>query len=190
LLHGPGDTSVFQFHSLTLNFIDDSIYLPLREEDEEDAPEGFAQIPPLLKLLKCRGSEVEKCNMLLLLLVAGLEFSLPLSLIDETLHTANLDIIGGVNCVTLLQLPHEDLLLTASILLRLLFLLISIPLVSRTRGYKFQNRIYLEYFELNTEAEHFHLIQSSGVYSLHLFHMNPFQNQFLFVLCREMLSPE
>ena len=58
--------------------------------------------------------------MLLLLLVAGLEFSLPLSLIDETLHTANLDCIVGVNCVTLLQLPHEDLLLTASILLRLL----------------------------------------------------------------------
>ena len=58
--------------------------------------------------------------MLLLLLVAGLEFSLPLSLIDETLHTANLDTIGGVNCVTLLQLPHEDLLLTGSILLRYL----------------------------------------------------------------------
>ena len=56
--------------------------------------------------------------MLLLLLAAGLEFSLPLSLIDETLHTANLDNIGGVSCVTLLQLPHEDLLLTASVLLR------------------------------------------------------------------------
>ena len=89
-----------------------------REEEEEDAPQGFGQVPPLLKLLKCRSGEVEKCNMLLLLLAAGLEFSLPLSLIDETLHTANLDNIGGVSCVTLLQLPHEDLLLTASVLLR------------------------------------------------------------------------
>ncbi|KAL5258140.1 hypothetical protein ACHWQZ_G012930 [Mnemiopsis leidyi] len=104
-------------HSAVVNNSEGCDFLQSREEDEEDAPLGFGQVPPLLKLLKCRNSEVEKCNMLLLLLAAGLEFSLPLSLIDETLHTANLDNIGGVSCVTLLQLPHEDLLLTASVLL-------------------------------------------------------------------------
>ena len=81
-------------------------------------PGGFCKVPPLLKLLSCRESDAEKYNMLLLLLVAGLEFSLPVSLIEETLATANLASVGSVSCVELLQLPHEDLLLTCSILLR------------------------------------------------------------------------
>eukprot|EP00116_Pleurobrachia_bachei_P002558 sb/3462820/ len=60
------------------------------EDAQESPPGGFCKVPPHVKLLSCRESEAEKCNMLLLLLVAGLEFSLPVSLIEETLATANL----------------------------------------------------------------------------------------------------
>ena len=49
---------------------------------------------------------------------AGLEFSLPLTLLQETLRTASLANIGGVDCNALLELPHDQLLFTCSLLLR------------------------------------------------------------------------
>ena len=53
--------------------------------------------PLLLKLeslLKHREEEIEQCNMLLLLLLAYLEYSLPLDVMRATLETAKLTNIG------------------------------------------------------------------------------------------------
>ncbi|XP_041133375.1 uncharacterized protein LOC121330720 [Polyodon spathula] len=49
----------------------------------------------LLELMTARDKERNKCNMLLLILMATLEFSLPLELIQDTLRITNLSKIGN-----------------------------------------------------------------------------------------------
>lgn len=54
-------------------------------------------LPPNLEaLIKEREDEREQCNMLLLLLMAWLEYDLPISLMRATLETAKLNSIGLV----------------------------------------------------------------------------------------------
>ena len=45
-------------------------------------------------LVSVRSLEVERSNMLLILLLASLEFSLPLDLMQQMLQTSQLDYIG------------------------------------------------------------------------------------------------
>ena len=51
-------------------------------------------LPNLEVLMEERKEETEQCNMLLLLLIAGLEYNLPVSLMRATLETAKLNFIG------------------------------------------------------------------------------------------------
>ncbi|XP_075262230.1 uncharacterized protein LOC142353885 [Convolutriloba macropyga] len=67
-------------------------------------------------LLNVRSVEVERSNMLLILILASLEFTLPLHLVQEMLQTAQLDFLGGVNTVVLFEYPRRILVEMASIL--------------------------------------------------------------------------
>ena len=51
-------------------------------------------LPDLEILIEGRALETEQCNMLLILLMAGLEYDLPLNLMRATLETAKLNHIG------------------------------------------------------------------------------------------------
>ena len=53
--------------------------------------------PNLRCLFELRIKEVEQCNMLLLLMLASLEYSIPLEVLHSTLVTAKLTAIGYVN---------------------------------------------------------------------------------------------
>lgn len=50
--------------------------------------------PALQSLFDHREKEVEQCNMLLLLMLAGLEYSIPSKVMQTTLETAKLTSIG------------------------------------------------------------------------------------------------
>ncbi len=52
------------------------------------------QSPALQSLFDHREEEVEQCNMLLLLMLAGLEYSIPSKVMRTTLETAKLTSIG------------------------------------------------------------------------------------------------
>ena len=52
------------------------------------------QCPDLQSLFDHREHEVEQCNMLLLLMLAGLEYSIPSKVMQTTLETAKLTSIG------------------------------------------------------------------------------------------------
>ena len=56
---------------------------------KQDSP-----IPKLESLIAQRGNETEQCNMLLLLLLASLEYNLPRDVMKATLETAKLTEIG------------------------------------------------------------------------------------------------
>ncbi|XP_046581209.1 uncharacterized protein LOC124288684 [Haliotis rubra] len=58
-------------------------------------------------LLDVRPTDRERCNMLLLLLVASLEFVMPTHLVKETLETAKLGKIGKVYTMDLFLLPKD-----------------------------------------------------------------------------------
>ncbi|XP_071117853.1 uncharacterized protein [Haliotis cracherodii] len=58
-------------------------------------------------LLEVRPTDRERCNMLLLLLVASLEFVMPTHLVKETLETAMLGKIGKVYTMDLFLLPKD-----------------------------------------------------------------------------------
>ncbi|XP_028515009.1 uncharacterized protein LOC114575087 isoform X2 [Exaiptasia diaphana] len=49
-------------------------------------------------LINCRRNDQERCNMVLLLLVGSLEFSIPLSLVQHTLEVARLSNIEETRC--------------------------------------------------------------------------------------------
>ena len=54
------------------------------------------QVPNLQSLFEHRDREIEQCNMLLLLMLAGLEYSRPSEVMLATLDTAKLTIVGLV----------------------------------------------------------------------------------------------
>ncbi|XP_021342270.1 uncharacterized protein LOC110442803 isoform X3 [Mizuhopecten yessoensis] len=58
-------------------------------------------------LLEIRPTDLERCNMLLLLLVTSLEFVLPTHLVKETLDTAKLSKLGKVYTMDLFLLPRD-----------------------------------------------------------------------------------
>ncbi|XP_064604820.1 uncharacterized protein LOC135470042 [Liolophura sinensis] len=58
-------------------------------------------------ILTARPKCLEQCNMLLLLLAASLEFSLPAHLMKATLEASKLDRIGEVNTMDLFLLPRD-----------------------------------------------------------------------------------
>ncbi|XP_069128141.1 uncharacterized protein [Argopecten irradians] len=58
-------------------------------------------------LLEIRPTDLERCNMLLLLLVTSLEFVLPTHLVKETLDTAKLSKVGKVYTMDLFLLPRD-----------------------------------------------------------------------------------
>ncbi|XP_070564121.1 uncharacterized protein [Ptychodera flava] len=68
-------------------------------------------------LIDARPAERERCNMLLLLLVASLEFSIPSFLMNETLETAKLSLLGYVQCIDLFLLPRQERCQVVSVLL-------------------------------------------------------------------------
>ncbi|XP_078317601.1 uncharacterized protein LOC111119226 isoform X1 [Crassostrea virginica] len=68
-------------------------------------------------LLEARPEDRERCNMLLLFLVASLEFVLPTHLVKETLDTAKLNKIGQVFSMDLFLLPRDVRCLLVCILL-------------------------------------------------------------------------
>ena len=67
-------------------------------------------LPNLESLLEQREREMEQCNMLLLLLLAYLEYSLPVDVMRATLETAKLTNIGYVHtctCTCTLYIIHK-----------------------------------------------------------------------------------
>ena len=75
-----------------LSYLSYSIHqeLQLQQRHTHHAP----LLPDLEALIEERARETEQCNMLLLLLMAGLEYDLPLNLMRATLETAKLNFIG------------------------------------------------------------------------------------------------
>ncbi|CAH1775371.1 unnamed protein product [Owenia fusiformis] len=71
----------------------------------------------LEELVEHRLIEREACNMLLLFLVASLEFALPASLVQSTLQTSKLAVVGRVYTMDLFMLPRDMRCQVASILL-------------------------------------------------------------------------
>ncbi|XP_071799635.1 uncharacterized protein [Asterias amurensis] len=71
----------------------------------------------LESLLGARPIERDRCNVLLLLLIASLEFSLPTNLVQETLSAAKLMEIGGVDTIELFLMPRDHRCQIASLLL-------------------------------------------------------------------------
>ena len=57
-------------------------------------------LPNLESLLEQKEREMEQCNMLLLLLLACLEYSLPINVMRATLETAKLTSIGYIHVHT------------------------------------------------------------------------------------------
>jgi hypothetical protein len=74
-------------------------------------------VPELTQMMKGRETETEQSNMLLLLLLAHMEYGLPHDLVQATLETAKLTRIGGVECVSVFNLPSHMMLGVASLLL-------------------------------------------------------------------------
>ncbi|XP_038049525.1 uncharacterized protein LOC119723086 isoform X2 [Patiria miniata] len=68
-------------------------------------------------LLDARPKERDRCNVLLLLLVASLEFSLPTYLVQETLSAAKLTDVGGIKTLELFLMPRDHRCQIASLLL-------------------------------------------------------------------------
>ncbi|ESP05535.1 hypothetical protein LOTGIDRAFT_228077 [Lottia gigantea] len=69
------------------------------------------------ELLTVRNEEREKCNMLLIILVASLEFILPTHLVQETLEVAQLQKMGKVHTMDLFFLPRDIRCKVVSVLL-------------------------------------------------------------------------
>ncbi|XP_022101698.1 uncharacterized protein LOC110985171 isoform X2 [Acanthaster planci] len=68
-------------------------------------------------LLDVRPKERDRCNVLLLLLVASLEFVLPTYLVQETLSAAKLTDVGGVETIELFLMPRDHRCQVSSLLL-------------------------------------------------------------------------
>ncbi|XP_066298732.1 uncharacterized protein [Branchiostoma lanceolatum] len=68
-------------------------------------------------LIDMRQHDRERCNMLLLLFVASLEFSIPAYLMKETLEVAKLDYLGVLETMSMFLLPRDVRCRVVSILL-------------------------------------------------------------------------
>ena len=62
--------------------------------DEMQSTDHTLRSVHLQSLFKHRAKEIEQCNMLLLLMLAALEYSIPSQVIQATLETAKLTTIG------------------------------------------------------------------------------------------------
>lgn len=68
-------------------------------------------------LLAARKEDRDRCNVLLILLVASLEFTLPTFLVQETLGAATISGMGGCNTIELFLMPRDHRCQLASLLL-------------------------------------------------------------------------
>ncbi|XP_072023984.1 uncharacterized protein [Amphiura filiformis] len=68
-------------------------------------------------LLKVRPEDRDRCNVLLILLVASLEFALPTFLVQETLAAATISTIGNCDTIELFLMPRDHRCQVTSLLL-------------------------------------------------------------------------
>ncbi|XP_031561141.1 uncharacterized protein LOC116297119, partial [Actinia tenebrosa] len=94
-------------------------------------------------LISCRKNDQERCNMLLLLLVGSLEFSIPLSLVQQTLEITRLKNIDNVNTMDLFMFSRETRCRVASLFL-------SAVKIERDQNIEggLYNRLYLSLYDL------------------------------------------
>lgn len=69
---------------------------PLEQPNEDYTLKKSHQTPSIHSLFQQREKEVEQCNMLLLLMLAALEYSIPLEVLQATLETAKLATVGYI----------------------------------------------------------------------------------------------
>ena len=67
---------------------------PLEQPNEDYVLRKANQTPNIHSLFQRREKELEQCNMLLLLMLAALEYSIPLKVLQATLETAKLATVG------------------------------------------------------------------------------------------------
>nr|KAG5711826.1 hypothetical protein BaRGS_023590 [Batillaria attramentaria] len=94
------ETDWKRVHYLAQN-IQEDIILERRYTSSYTGKENF-----LVDLFTARMNDRERCNMVLLLLVASLEFVLPTHLVRDTLDTGKLLKLGTVNTMDLFLLPR------------------------------------------------------------------------------------
>ncbi|XP_073227424.1 uncharacterized protein [Porites lutea] len=94
-------------------------------------------------LINYRNEDKERCNMLLLMLVASLEFAIPLLLVQQTLNIARLRKIRNVDTMDLFMLPRD-------IRCRVLSLLLGAVKIERDQHIDggLYNRLYLCLYDL------------------------------------------
>lgn len=97
----------------------------------------------ILNLINYRSENKQKCNMLLLMLVASLEFSIPSVLVQQTLDVARLRKIRNIDTMDLFMLSRE-------VRCRVLSLLLSAVKIERDQqiGGGLYNRLYLCLYDL------------------------------------------
>ncbi|KAK3716748.1 hypothetical protein QZH41_018228, partial [Actinostola sp. cb2023] len=98
-------------------------------------------------LITCRKNDQERCNMLLLLLVGSLEFSIPLSLVQQTLEVAGLRKIEKIETIDLFMFTRETRCRVVSLLLSAVKVERDQSIVSTEDGGLY-NRLYLALYDL------------------------------------------
>lgn len=89
------DMKLAQFHNDTVH---GSSFKPAAHSpSERHTVRRTYQTPNLRSLFENREREIEQCNMLLLLMLAGLEYSIPTKVMQATLETAKLTCIGYIH---------------------------------------------------------------------------------------------
>jgi hypothetical protein len=80
--------------------------------------EGEGRVPELSRMMETRNISTEQSTtMLLILILAHLEYGLPHDILMETLETAKLTKIGEVGCADVFDLPSDMMLGVATLLL-------------------------------------------------------------------------
>lgn len=96
--------------------IENDLKLQLKHKSSVKSLSLFKR-PFLENLIKARETDRERCNMLLLLLVASLEFAMPSQLMKAAIESTQLGDLGGVHVFDLFILPREARCSVISLLL-------------------------------------------------------------------------
>ncbi|CAI8042510.1 hypothetical protein GBAR_LOCUS23587 [Geodia barretti] len=96
--------------------LEEEIKLHMKYSSKE--MEGEGRVPELCRMIETRNSSTEQSTtMLLILILAHLEYGLPHDILRETLETAKLTKIGEVWCADVFGLPRDMMLGVATLLL-------------------------------------------------------------------------
>ncbi|EDO32281.1 predicted protein [Nematostella vectensis] len=79
-----------------LHYLGYNLQQDVNLEMKHTTREKFKSSDLIVNLITCRTDDQERCNMLLLLLVASLEFAIPSAIVQQTLEVARLNKIEGL----------------------------------------------------------------------------------------------